>query len=629
MTEAALSTDQCSYAGFQDNQGKLKICHYDSKQKKKKYVISKVTATECLEHIKDHVSGFPDFVAVNDNDCSGDGCLPTAAPCDQTVPCCDGLVCADANGKPAASGHCVDVDACVKSPCGDNQKCSDLPAPAEDDASGRTCACADGFVPGANGACVAPDACAGKDVDDHNACTDDTCDPKTGEIKHAPNSAACDDGNACSVGDKCSEGKCQAGENPCKEGQCKALSGEACGDWDDLECSQGGPVDDVAVKFGCTKVFVRACKDLSNVVLLFADGTTQRFEGLNGHDGVFAGTGDNAGKQVVTVWVKAGANFSGDGPGYGERFDRPAGACDDRVDDSGGGGDCGGGYVCEDKDLCAGKEIDDGDLCTDDACDPKTGEVTHTYNTAPCDDGNVCSAGDRCGEGKCRPGPSPCQTGECKPTSGQGCGGWDDLECGQGGPVDDVAVLFGCTTVSVRSCKDLSNVVLLFADGTTQRFEGLSGHDGVFAGTGENAGKEIVTVWVKAGANFSGDGPGYGERFDRAPGACDGGVDDGSGGDDCGDGGYTCVGNDGCPDDPDKTEPGLCGCGKPDTDSDGDGTPDCNDACAKDPTRTEPSPEVCDGVDNDCDGTVDEDLTRATTCGQGKCAGNTGTETCT
>lgn len=36
---------------------------------------------------------------------------------------------------------------------------------------------------------------------------------------------------------------------------------------------------------------------------------------------------------------------------------------------------------------------------------------------------------------------------------------------------------------------------------------------------------------------------------------------------------------DGCPDDPAKTEPGICGCGTPDTDSDGDGTPDCNDNC--------------------------------------------------
>ncbi len=34
-----------------------------------------------------------------------------------------------------------------------------------------------------------------------------------------------------------------------------------------------------------------------------------------------------------------------------------------------------------------------------------------------------------------------------------------------------------------------------------------------------------------------------------------------------------------CPDDPDKTEPGSCGCGIPDTDSDGDDIPDCLGSC--------------------------------------------------
>jgi len=45
---------------------------------------------------------------------------------------------------------------------------------------------------------------------------------------------------------------------------------------------------------------------------------------------------------------------------------------------------------------------------------------------------------------------------------------------------------------------------------------------------------------------------------------------------------------DNCPNDPNKSEPGQCGCGNPDTDTDADGTADCNDNCPSDPNKTEP-----------------------------------------
>jgi hypothetical protein len=113
------------------------------------------------------------------------------------------------------------------------------------------------------------------------------------------------------------------------------------------------------------------------------------------------------------------------------------------------------------------------------------------------------------------------------------------------------------------------------------------------------------------------------------------------------------VGEDQCPNDPQKTSPGLCGCGVADTDSDGDGTPDCQDQCPSDATKTspgacgcgtaesvvgqacttgllgvcsagtkvcpggvvscqqsqQPAAESCDGLDNNCNGQVDEGLT--------------------
>ncbi|MCP4837584.1 MAG: hypothetical protein GY895_22800, partial [Phycisphaera sp.] len=59
---------------------------------------------------------------------------------------------------------------------------------------------------------------------------------------------------------------------------------------------------------------------------------------------------------------------------------------------------------------------------------------------------------------------------------------------------------------------------------------------------------------------------------------------------------------DNCPDDPNKTEPGACGCGVADTDTDGDGTPDCLDSCPSDPNKTEPGACGCGVADTDTDG---------------------------
>ncbi|MBM3977122.1 MAG: hypothetical protein FJ299_09045 [Planctomycetes bacterium] len=75
-------------------------------------------------------------------------------------------------------------------------------------------------------------------------------------------------------------------------------------------------------------------------------------------------------------------------------------------------------------------------------------------------------------------------------------------------------------------------------------------------------------------------------------------------GDGFGDPGYpnnTCA-LDGCPNDPNKSTPGICGCGTPDTDTDGDGTPDCNDGCPNDPNKVAPGICGCGTPDTDTDG---------------------------
>ncbi|MEE8170801.1 MAG: CotH kinase family protein, partial [Phycisphaerae bacterium] len=59
---------------------------------------------------------------------------------------------------------------------------------------------------------------------------------------------------------------------------------------------------------------------------------------------------------------------------------------------------------------------------------------------------------------------------------------------------------------------------------------------------------------------------------------------------------------DGCPNDPNKTVPGQCGCGIADTDSDGDGTADCLDGCPGDANKTAPGDCGCGIADIDSDG---------------------------
>ena len=58
---------------------------------------------------------------------------------------------------------------------------------------------------------------------------------------------------------------------------------------------------------------------------------------------------------------------------------------------------------------------------------------------------------------------------------------------------------------------------------------------------------------------------------------------------------------DACPNDPNKTQPGICGCGVAETDSDNDGTPDCKDECPNDPNKIAEGNCGCGETDKDSD----------------------------
>lgn len=166
--ESALTAAQCSYF---DVNGKVQICHKTSSVAHP-YTILRLSEQAC---INGHVAHGGDYVAstdpaspLYDPTCSGGGCLPVNAPCDATLPCCDGSTC--------TNGVCVGTP---PDPC-------------------------DGVT------CVAVDAC-------HVA---GTCDSGTGACSSpaASDGAACDDGSACTSVDTCSAGACSGGGDPCQNG---------------------------------------------------------------------------------------------------------------------------------------------------------------------------------------------------------------------------------------------------------------------------------------------------------------------------------------------------------------------------------------------------------------------------
>ncbi|MCU0665442.1 MAG: hypothetical protein MUC50_24350, partial [Myxococcota bacterium] len=75
-----------------------------------------------------------------------------------------------------------------------------------------------------------------------------------------------------------------------------------------------------------------------------------------------------------------------------------------------------------------------------------------------------------------------------------------------------------------------------------------------------------------------------------------------------------------CPNDPNKTQPGQCGCGTPDTDSDGDGTANCKDGCPSDPKKTAPGLCGCGKAEGTCSTTCADNTSFVDAQGY-KCSG--------
>jgi hypothetical protein len=177
------------------------------------------------------------------NDCTFDdvctnyyGCVGSRAddgtPCYRGNPCSPADYCHDGQCYDGPFRDCDDRDRCdgIDYCDFDSGECVPYPVPLCDDhneCTGDTCDPIAGCVftpidaPCDDGdACTVGDRCVNRaclwgpvdDCDDANPCTDDSCDVAIGCL-HVPHAGACDDGNACTALDTCQAGVC-VGTNP-------------------------------------------------------------------------------------------------------------------------------------------------------------------------------------------------------------------------------------------------------------------------------------------------------------------------------------------------------------------------------------------------------------------------------
>ena len=171
------------------------------------------------------------------NGCTDDSCLSGKgckhAPndnnnCDDGNFCTSGDLCKNGECLGKLTNPCDDGNACTKDSCTAKQACVHV------NTTGGVCEDGD--------ACTLKDLCktgqcisgTGKECVDSQQCTVNGCDAKTGKCMFSSLSDGdCDDGNLCTLNDKCLEGKCKAGTpppcgdgNPCTADNCEPTNGK-------------------------------------------------------------------------------------------------------------------------------------------------------------------------------------------------------------------------------------------------------------------------------------------------------------------------------------------------------------------------------------------------------------------
>ncbi|MFT5430118.1 MAG: hypothetical protein ACI9OJ_000791 [Myxococcota bacterium] len=375
-----------------------------------------------------------------DGDQAGDECdpdddndnVPDDSDCEPKNPAvfagatevCDGQD-NDCDGS-TDEGLCADSNPCTDDVCGEDGSCLNLP---------NQLACDDGDV------CTTVDVCAAsscvgaseQDCDDSNSCTVDSCDPVGGCTHNAnDDGTGCEDGNFCTANDQCDDGTCKPGiTTDCDDGdQCTEDSCEGGCTFTTINPCDDGNVctEDICLPTECsTKHQPGGCDDGSvcTQVDLCVNGACQGGSAILCDDGKTC-TDNECDSQTGCKYPNNSAGCEDGNPCTGPDICQtggcvagPAVACNDG--DPCTADSCHPVLGCQNtpQNLCT-----DGNPCTEDVCEPNQG-CTFPPNQDSCNDGSVCSTGDKCQGGSCSGTATlncndnnPCTADQCDPISG-------------------------------------------------------------------------------------------------------------------------------------------------------------------------------------------------------------------
>jgi len=354
-----------------------------------------------------------------------DAPVPDEETCNGLDDDCDGQADEVVEKEGVAVTVCDDGNGCTKDVCLGAGGCSYEPLLSGECMDGDSCTMGDHCE---QGSCVGTPI----DCDDKNPCTDDECDGQGG-CANTFNLADCDDGDPCTVKDTCAEGTCSGYAVACDcaaDADCAALEdGNLCNGT--LYCEKGSLPWKCEVKGGTTI----ACPDPEGKNAPCLDAACDPLTGdcmdVPAHEGQGCSDGDACtlyDSCVAGVCSGSGALSCNDGNLCTDDSCDPSSGCVYEANTA----DCDDANECTTADHCvagaclpgAGISCDDANACTADACDPKEG-CKYGLNSSPCDDGNLCTSGDHCELGACIGGGTvscndgnACTDDSCSPKAG-------------------------------------------------------------------------------------------------------------------------------------------------------------------------------------------------------------------